>query len=119
MATLGCWSVINPVVQILALVIAIVLFVFRVQYQRKDKRSFPKIEKEIRIMMKDHYNKKESEYLARVKREKLSISHTFSAYGLVFSICVLFWGISLYCLSVNNSSKLNNRVLSSQVKEKN
>lgn len=49
LATLGCWSVNEHMIQILALLISIGLFGFRVDMKREDSRSFPEIEKKLEV----------------------------------------------------------------------
>lgn len=45
LATLGCWSVNHAESQLFAIVIAVILFSYRIIVKISDKRSFPRIYK--------------------------------------------------------------------------
>lgn len=46
-ATLGCWSVNIPLIQVIAVILLFCIFIFNSKQEMTDKRAFHKIEKDI------------------------------------------------------------------------
>jgi hypothetical protein len=106
LATLGCWSVTNHPLQLMALILAVILFVERIRTRVKEKRSFSKlilaIEENIERSLPDGDSQKARLYdLAALKKTELSTLSSFRNTKIFF-LCWLFYGASLVFLLPRN-----------------
>jgi hypothetical protein len=98
LATLGCWSVSNALLQHLSFILALVIFGDRMTKRLKDTRSFSKliktIEERIAHSLPEGDSRKARLYdLNMFQKGELSALNSFrNTY--VFLLCWLFWGAS-------------------------
>ncbi len=96
LATLGCWSVNHAPSQFFTLAITLFLFLYRVivKWKRMEKRTFPEINKDIKIIIEsrikeDTTRKKWLEELSKMYNKKTSILYSFKHLA-IFILCYLF-----------------------------
>lgn len=99
LATLGCWSVENAHMQILAFLITFYLFFTQLTESQKDKRTAPLLVAAVkdRIAKADLDDKSRNKYLFDLKaleREIFSLNLTTFRNALPFFLPWLFFGIS-------------------------
>jgi len=100
LATLGCWSVNEPNIQVFAIVITAVLFSYRIYLKLPEKRSFKTISAEIQetitqtIGLDNDTGKARMYELEQINRVKLSLTNTIKS-TIIFLVCYSFLGLTL------------------------
>jgi len=102
LATLGCWSVSNHVLQFFAFLLAVILFGERVMNRVKETRSFSKlvkaIEERIAQSLPEGDSRKARLYdLATFQKTELSTLNSLKNTK-VFLLCWAFYGVSFIYL---------------------
>ncbi|MCD1125458.1 hypothetical protein LPW36_05420 [Jinshanibacter sp. LJY008] len=103
-STLGCWSVSVPVIQLIAAVLLLFIFVFLVNKDIGDKREFYKIKEEIEKDINDHLTgdtRMARLYeLEQVEGYRKSIKPVLKS-SPVFIVCYIFYSISIMSFLAN------------------
>lgn len=94
LATLGCWSVNNPPIQLFAISITGILFTYRIYSKLSDKRAFPTIIKDLEIIIRTKLEEGDTQKerlhdLQQIRDVKLSTVNHLKSTG-IFLLCYLF-----------------------------
>lgn len=100
-ATLGSWSIDNPYIQLLSMVIIFFLFFSLVFDNHKDLRPFKEVLTELEQEIKDSpltgdAEKARYHEISEIKRQLLGFKSVIYLTPK-FLVCYSFWGLSLLC----------------------
>lgn len=99
LGTLGSWSVEHGWLRTVAFITTLLLFFWRAAGQRKDQKSFVKRldELEMDIKKKPDLEIADKAHLYDISelRKLLGLKHALR-YGVVYFVCMAFWGISIF-----------------------
>lgn len=97
-ATLGCWSINNPIIAVIALFIVLLYFADTITREIRKYPSFPKMISEIERTLKE-FNSEDDWKLAR-KYQVNELRKSTSIRAIIkvwrFIIATAFWGITLF-----------------------
>lgn len=104
LGTLGCWSVGQPFIQIVAISTLLFIFSHLVNSELKDNRSFPRIEKDLEEQINTQseagLKNKLLDELQQAKNYRKSIKKIMNE-SKMFIVCYLFYGLSVMYFTAN------------------